>query len=155
MHEISADQWNRVIGVDLTGVFNCLKHEIAAMLTTGGGAIVNVGSVLGATAMPNASEYTAAKHGVVGLTRAAASDYATKGIRVNAVMPGVTSTPMIQRASQDPVFAAHFDAIRLRHSMERFAEPSEISAAVVWLLSDAASFVTGADLAVDGGWMAT
>ncbi|WP_241479900.1 SDR family NAD(P)-dependent oxidoreductase [Mycolicibacterium neoaurum] len=155
LHEVSSEQWARVLGVDLTGVFNCLKYEIAAMLTTGGGSIVNVGSCLGASAMPNAAEYIAAKHGVVGLTRAAAADYATQGIRVNAVMPGVTNTRMIQRASQDPTFAAHFDAIRRRHAMERFADTSEISSAVVWLLSDAASFITGADLAVDGGWLAT
>ncbi|WP_018180643.1 SDR family NAD(P)-dependent oxidoreductase [Jongsikchunia kroppenstedtii] len=154
LHELDPAQWDRAIGVDLTGVFHCLKYEIAAMLETGGGSIVNTASSLGKVAIPNASEYIAAKHGVIGLTLAAATDYGTKGIRVNSVMPGITNTTMVKRLTDDPQFSAFFDKIREHHVIGRFAEPSEIAAAVEWLLSDKASFVTGTALAVDGGFLA-
>lgn len=154
LHEISAEQWDRAIRVDLTGVFNCIKFEVLAMLKTGGGSIVNTASSLGRVAIPNASEYVAAKHGVIGLTLAAAADYGTSGIRVNAVLPGITNTTMIARLSDDPRFTAHFDKIRARHLMGRFGETTEIAQSVAWLLSDEASFVTGATLAVDGGFLA-
>ncbi|WP_208024394.1 SDR family NAD(P)-dependent oxidoreductase [Amycolatopsis pithecellobii] len=153
LHEISAEQWERAIRIDLSGVFNCLKYEALAMLETGG-AIVNTASGFGKVAAANASEYVAAKHGVIGLTLAAAADYGRRGIRVNAILPGVTNTPMIARVSQDPRFAEQFDAVRARHLMGRFAEPIEIAEAVAWLLSEHSSFVTGAALAVDGGFLA-
>ncbi|OUS79709.1 SDR family NAD(P)-dependent oxidoreductase [Rhodococcus sp. NCIMB 12038] len=154
LHELTAQQWDRAIAVDLTGVFNCLKYEIRAMLETGGGSIVNTASSLGKVAIPNASEYVAAKHGVVGLTLAAATDYGQKGIRVNAVMPGITNTALVARISADPRFAAYFDKLRDRHVLGRFGEPGEIAEAVGWLLSDSASFVTGTAMAVDGGFLA-
>ncbi|MEU9547256.1 SDR family NAD(P)-dependent oxidoreductase [Streptomyces mirabilis] len=154
LHELTSAQWDRAIRIDLTGVFNCLKYEAIAMLKTGGGAIVNTASGLSKVAIPNAAEYVAAKHGVVGLTLAAAADYGRRGIRVNAVLPGVVNTPMITRVSRDPEFVEHFDAIRDRHLLGRFAEPVEIAEAVSWLLSDQAAFVTGATLAVDGGFLA-
>lgn len=154
LHELSPEQWERAIRIDLSGVFHCLKYEVNAMLKTGGGAIVNTASSLGKVAIPNAAEYVAAKHGVVGLTLAAAADYGQCGIRVNALLPGVIDTPMIMRASQDPVFAEHFDTVRARHLLGRFGAPIEIAEAVTWLLSDHASFVTGATLAVDGGFLA-
>jgi NAD(P)-dependent dehydrogenase (short-subunit alcohol dehydrogenase family) len=154
LHQLTSDQWDRAIRVDLTGVFNCLKYEIKAMLGTGGGAIVNTASGMSRIAMANAADYVAAKHGVVGLTIAAAADYGTQGIRVNAVLPGVINTPMIQRVTQDPDFAEGFDAVRARHLLGRFGEPSEIAEAVAWLLSDSSAFVTGASLPVDGGFLA-
>jgi 2,5-dichloro-2,5-cyclohexadiene-1,4-diol dehydrogenase 1 len=154
LHELTNEQWDRAVRIDLTGVFNCVKHEVRAMLETGGGAIVNTASGLGKVAIPNASEYVAAKHGVIGLTRAAAADYGRLGIRVNAVLPGIIRTPMIERLVDDPQFSDHFDRLRERHLMNRFGEPSEIGSAVAWLLSSGAAFVTGEALAVDGGFLA-
>jgi NAD(P)-dependent dehydrogenase (short-subunit alcohol dehydrogenase family) len=154
LHELSLDQWERAIRIDLTSVFLCLKHEIIAMLKSGGGAIVNTASSLGQVAIANASEYIAAKHGVVGLTRAAAAEYARQGIRVNAVLPGIVLTPMISRLVADPAFGAFFDKVKERHPIGRFGEPREIGEAVKWLLSDGASFVNGAAFAVDGGYLA-
>ena len=105
-------------------------------------------------AIPNASEYIAAKHGVIGLTLATATDYGNQGIRVNAVRPGITNTTMVARISTNPAFAAHFDKLWERHMIGTFGEPNEIAAAVEWLLSDSASFVTGATVPVDGGFLA-
>lgn len=154
LHQISLEEWNRVIAVDLTGVFLCMKYEIEAMLKHGGGAIVNTASVLGVVAMPIAGDYTAAKHGVIGLTKAAAVDYGTKGIRVNSVLPGLIMTPIVVEALRDPGYAAQFEDIKARHLVGRPGQPSEVAAAAKWLLSDAASFVTGHSMNVDGGWTA-
>ena len=154
LHELTAEQWDRAVRIDLTGVFTCLKYEVRAMLETGGGAIVNTASGLGKVAIPNAAEYVAAKHGVVGLTRAAAADYGRLGIRVNAVLPGIIRTPMIARLVDDPQFSAHFASLRERHLMNRFGEPGEVASAVAWLLSAEAAFVHGEALAVDGGFLA-
>jgi NAD(P)-dependent dehydrogenase (short-subunit alcohol dehydrogenase family) len=148
------EQWERAIRVDLTSVFWCIKYQVLAMLETGGGAIVNTASSLGQVAIRNAAEYITAKHGVVGLTRAAGAEYGARGIRVNAVLPGIIRTPMIARLSEDPAFAAFFVKLKDRHPIGRFGEPAEIGAAVTWLLSGAASFVNGAAIAVDGGYLA-
>lgn len=154
LHELTLEQWERAIRIDLTSVFLCIKHQVRAMLTSGGGAIVNTASSLGQVAIPNASEYVSAKHGVVGLTRAAAAEYARHGIRVNAVLPGIVLTPMISRLVADPQFSAFFEKVRERHPIGRFGQPHEIGEAVTWLLSDSASFVNGTALAVDGGYLA-
>ena len=154
LHELTSQQWERAIRIDLTGVFFCLKYEIQAMLKSGGGSIVNTASALGAVAIPNASEYIAAKHGVVGLTKAAAADYGADKIRVNAVLPGIIETQMVARLATDPNFAAYFDKLRERHPIGHFGQPAEVGETVKWLLSDAASFVTGASISVDGGYLA-
>ncbi|MFY1662940.1 SDR family NAD(P)-dependent oxidoreductase [Pseudomonas sp. Pseu.R1] len=154
LHEISADAWHRIIDVDLTGVFFCMKHQIRAMLASGGGSIVNTASALGAVAIAAASDYIAAKHGVLGLTKAAAVDYGPHNIRVNAILPGIIETPMILRLSQEDNFANQFQALRERHPIGRFGKPEEVAAAARWLLSDASSFVTGTTLSVDGGYLA-
>jgi NAD(P)-dependent dehydrogenase (short-subunit alcohol dehydrogenase family) len=155
LHELTTEQWERALRVDLTSVFWCIKYQVTAMLSTGGGAIVNTASSLGQVAIKNAGEYITAKHGVVGLTRAAAADYGARGIRVNAVLPGITLTPMISRLVSDENFKPIFDRILERHPIGRFGQPSEIGEAVKWLLSADASFMNGAALAVDGGYLAT
>jgi NAD(P)-dependent dehydrogenase (short-subunit alcohol dehydrogenase family) len=154
LHELTLEQWERAIRIDLTSVFLCIKHQVKVMLKSGGGAIVNTASSLGQVAIPNASEYVAAKHGVVGLTRAAAAEYGRHGIRVNAVLPGIVLTPMISRLVADPQFSAFFEKVRERHPIGRFGQPHEIAEAVSWLLSDSASFVNGTAFAVDGGYLA-
>jgi NAD(P)-dependent dehydrogenase (short-subunit alcohol dehydrogenase family) len=154
LHELTLEEWDRALRIDLTSVFLCIKHQVIAMLKSGGGSIVNTASSLGQVAIENASEYIAAKHGVVGLTRAAAAEYGRQGIRVNAVLPGIVLTPMISRLVADPAFAAFFDKVKERHPIGRFGEPREIGAAVKWLLSDEASFVNGSAFAVDGGYLA-
>jgi NAD(P)-dependent dehydrogenase (short-subunit alcohol dehydrogenase family) len=153
LHELTTEQWERALRVDLTSVFWCLKYQVLAMLATGGGAIVNTASSLGQVAIQNASEYITAKHGVVGLTRAAAAEYGSRGIRVNAVLPGIIRTPMIARLTEDARFSAFFNKLKDRHPIGRFGEPSEIGEAVKWLLSDAASFMNGAAMACDGGYL--
>jgi NAD(P)-dependent dehydrogenase (short-subunit alcohol dehydrogenase family) len=155
LHQLTLEQWDRALRIDLTSVFLCVKHQVTAMLKTGGGAIVNTASSLGQVAIPNASEYISAKHGVVGLTRAAAAEYGRQGIRVNAVLPGIVLTPMISRLVEDPQFSAFFQKVKERHPIGRFGQPAEIGETVKWLLSDLASFVNGAAIAVDGGYLAT
>jgi NAD(P)-dependent dehydrogenase (short-subunit alcohol dehydrogenase family) len=150
--DVADADWATVLSVNLTSVFLCMKHEITAMLGGGGGAIVNTASFSGLVAVPFASAYVASKHGVVGLTKAAAVEYGRKGIRINAVCPGTTRTQMnIQRAESSPEMAKAMTDIT---PMRRLAEPSEIAASVVWLCSDAASFVNGHALPVDGGAVA-
>jgi len=153
LHELTTAQWERALRVDLTSVFWCIKYQVLAMMKSGGGAIVNTASSLGQVAIQNASEYIAAKHGVVGLTRAAGAEYGSRGIRVNAVLPGIIRTPMIARLTEDARFAAFFEKLKERHPIGRFGEPSEIGEAVKWLLSDAASFMNGAAVACDGGYL--
>ena len=149
LHEVTPDDWDRCHSVNLRGTFLCNKYQIAAMLETGGGAIVNIVSTAAMVGFPNGSEYCASKAGVLGLVRGAAIDYATKGIRINAVLPGATDTPMLSGAfATDPGLEAALAAV---HPMGRLGKPGEIAAAARWLLSDEASFVTGASYAVDGG----
>jgi NAD(P)-dependent dehydrogenase (short-subunit alcohol dehydrogenase family) len=143
--------WNRVIGINLTGVFQCMKYEIPAMLRAGGGAIVNIASILGAVGFANSPAYTAAKHGVIGLTQSAALEYAARGIRVNAVGPAFIHTPMISALEED---RASREALIAQHPMGRLGEPGEVAALVLWLSSAQASFVTGAYYPVDGGYLA-
>jgi NAD(P)-dependent dehydrogenase (short-subunit alcohol dehydrogenase family) len=144
--------WDSVIDVNLKGVWLCMKYEIPAMLEHGGGAIVNMSSAGGLVGTAGLGAYTASKHGVVGLTKVAALEYAQAGIRVNAVCPGVIRTPMVEQAVQiDPAFGQMMIA---RHPIGRIGTPEEVAAAVVWLCSDAASFVTGAALPIDGGAVA-
>lgn len=146
--DMSVEDFDRTIAVDLRGVFLCLKYEIAAMLKTGGGAIVNTASVAGVVADPGMASYVAAKHGVVGLTKAAALDYATRNIRVNAVAPGLVATPMTNRWLDDPAFAAK---LMQNSPIGRPAQPEEISGTVLHLCSSTASFITGQTFVVDGG----
>jgi NAD(P)-dependent dehydrogenase (short-subunit alcohol dehydrogenase family) len=144
--------WERTLAVNLSGVFYCMRPEIAAMRTSGG-AIVNMASALGLVGFAGAAAYVAAKHGVIGLTKTAALEYATRGIRVNAVCPGFVATPMLERAgvTTDPERQA---VIADLHAMRRLGRPEEIAGAVLYLCSDAASFVTGEALVVDGGYTA-
>jgi NAD(P)-dependent dehydrogenase (short-subunit alcohol dehydrogenase family) len=146
--EITEELFDRIVTVNLRGVFLCMKHEIPLMLEHGG-SIVNTSSAAGLVGCPGQAAYTAAKHGVVGLTKGAALDYANTGLRVNAVCPGVTDTPMIKRVSEG---TAEGEArLIAQQPIGRMGRPEEIAAAVVWLSSDAASFVVGHALAVDGG----
>lgn len=149
--EGSEENWDRVIDINLKGVWLCLKEEIAAMLEQGGGAIVNMSSVAGRVGFQNLSAYVASKHGVLGLTKTAALDYATKGIRVNAVCPGVIHTEMIDRVTGGDPEA--MEAFANMAPVERMGKPEEVAAAAVWLCSEEASFVTGEAVTVDGGFL--
>ncbi len=144
--------WDRVIDINLKGVWLCMKHEIRQMLQQGGGAIVNTSSVAGLSGSRGVSAYVASKHGIVGITKAAALEYARNGIRVNAICPGTIHTAMIDRFTQgDPQLLAQFAE---GEPIGRLGSPEEVANAVIWLCSDKASFVTGATLAVDGGRLA-
>ncbi|MGE5249401.1 MAG: SDR family NAD(P)-dependent oxidoreductase [Bacteroidota bacterium] len=149
--DYSIEGWQRIIAVNLSGVFYCMKYEIPAMLRSGGGAIVNMASILGEVSFLGAVGYVAAKHGVLGLTQNAAVEYAAKGIRVNAVGPGFISTPMIQAVEQQPDLYQQLVAL---HPMGRLGKPEEVAELVIWLSSEKASFVTGAYYPVDGGYLA-
>ena len=150
--EVDLDTWHQLIGINLTGVFVCMKHEIPAMLERGGGAIVNMASVAGLVGFPNLPAYAASKHGVVGLTRNAALEYGAQGIRVNAVCPGVIRTEMIDRliekGEQDE------ESLVTSTPLGRLGRPEEIADAVVWLCSDEARFVLGHTMTIDGAYVA-
>jgi len=152
MVDHSEEEWDRVIGINLKGVWLCMKAQIPQMLKQGGGAIVNNASVAGLVGIRRTSAYVAAKHGVVGLTKAAALEYAESGIRVNAVCPGYIDTSLV-RSVFDQLEGMEEEVIA-RHPLGRLGEPHEIAEAVVWLSSDAASFVTGHTMTVDGGYVA-
>ncbi len=144
------DGWNKVIGVNLSGVFYGMHYQLPAMLASGGGSIVNISSILGAVGTKNSPAYVAAKHGVVGLTKAAALEYADQNIRINAVGPGYIKTPLLTNALDEPTLKF----IATLHPMARLGEASEVAELVYWLSSTKSSFVTGSYYAVDGGYLA-
>jgi len=150
--EIPEDDWDRVIAINLTGVWLCMKYELAQMLAQGGGVIVNTASIMGLVGERRTGAYCAAKHGVVGLTKTAALEYAKKNIRVNAVCPGSTLTPMMRQGlERDPRLE---EAYKASHPLGRLGAPEDIGEAVMWMCSDEAAFVTGLALPVDGGYTA-
>lgn len=145
--------WEKTLSVNLSGVFYCMKYELAQMLQQGGGAIVNNASILGTVGFAGAAAYVAAKHGVLGLTRTAALEYATRGVRVNAVCPGFIETPMLSSAGllQNKDTRAMLEGL---HALNRLGRPDEVAQAVVFLASERASFITGHPMLVDGGYVA-
>src|SRR5215469_7328507 len=150
IHELSQASTAKMFSVNLMGVFLCLKHEITQMLKQGGGgAIVNTSSIAGLVGLPTSSHYVAAKHGVVGLTKTAAIEYAQDGIRVNGVNPGYIKTPMT-----DDIMKSRYEEIMAKVPVHRLGSAEEIAEAVVWMCSDKASFMTGASHVVDGGFSA-
>lgn len=148
--ELDADYWNRILAVDLTGAFLCMKHQVRAMLRGGGGSIVNIASGAGLKAVPQTYAYVSAKHGLIGLSKTAALDLATQNVRVNVVCPGLVQTPMVgfletmDDASRSWFYKAN--------ALERIGQPDEIADAALWLCSPGASFTTGVVLPVDGGY---
>ena len=150
--EISGEEWDRVMAINLRGVWSCMKHELPQMLRNGGGAIVNCSSIGGVIGVPGLAAYHAAKHGVIGLTKTAALEYATRKIRINAVCPGTINTPMAESLTGgDPKILAEF---LKDEPIGRIAEPEEVAAGVLWLCSPGASYVVGHALFVDGGYTA-
>jgi NAD(P)-dependent dehydrogenase (short-subunit alcohol dehydrogenase family) len=146
------EDWDRVMSINLKGVWLCMKAEIPQMLKQGKGAIVNTASIAGLVGLSGTVAYVAAKHGVTGLTKAAALEYAKAGIRINAVCPGYIETPLIEGAFER--MEGYKERLESRHPLGRLGQPEEIAAAVLWLSSDAASFVTGHNMTVDGGYVA-
>nr|WP_271209064.1 glucose 1-dehydrogenase [Rhodococcus wratislaviensis]GLK33516.1 2,5-dichloro-2,5-cyclohexadiene-1,4-diol dehydrogenase [Rhodococcus wratislaviensis] len=149
--DLDLEDWDRVIGINLSGVLYGMRYQIPAILASGAaeGAIVNIASVHGAVAAPGYAAYTAAKHGVVGLTRNAAAEYGAQGLRVNAIGPGYINTPMMAPAPEEVV-----TAIKAKHPLGRLGQPEEIANVTTFLLSDKASFMTGSYVRVDGGYTA-
>jgi NAD(P)-dependent dehydrogenase (short-subunit alcohol dehydrogenase family) len=148
----SEDAWDRTIAVNLKGIWLCMKYQIPQMLKQGKGAIVNNASVAGLKGFPGMPAYVASKHGVIGLTKTAALEYAKQNIRINAVCPGAIRTPMLERYMQDSKEAEQ--QLVNMEPIGRLGEPEEIAHAALWLCSEAASFITGQAIPVDGGWVA-
>ena len=149
--DYSVAGWNNLIGINLSGVFYCMKYEIPAILRSGGGSIVNMASILGQVAFANSSAYVASKHGVIGLTKNAAVEYASQGVRVNAVGPAFIRTPLIAGIEADEQVRNLLISL---HPIGRLGEPEEVAELVIWLSSDLASFVTGSYYPIDGGYLA-
>lgn len=153
LHEFSVEEFLRVVNVDLLGVALCLKHQLLQMQAQGGGAIVNIGSVSSRRPQARNGAYVAAKHGVAGLTKVASLENAARGIRINTVLPGAIETPMLAYSLTNSLFTPEQVAERLTQ-MGRFGLPEEVGRTSVWLCSDAASFITGVEVPVDGGYLA-
>ncbi len=151
MHLVQKEDWDRMMQINLSSVFYCLQAEIGIMLQSGGGRIVNVASLAGVNAVPGGSPYAAAKHGVIGLTKTAAVEYANLNIRVNSVCPGFIQTAIIDDV---PDHIIDFN-INYGVPMKRIGQPNEVANAISWLLSDAASYINGHSLFIDGGYEAT
>ena len=151
--DYSEEDWRAVIDVNLTGAWLCMKYELPIMVKQGKGAIVNMSSILGKVGFATAPAYVAAKHGLIGLTQTAALEYATQNIRINAVCPGFIYTPLLEKAGMQIGSEMH-TVISNLHPMKRMGTSEEVAGAVIWLCSDAASFVTGHSLMVDGGYTA-
>lgn len=147
--EMSGENWEKVIAINLSSVFYGMKHQIAAMLTNGGGAIVNISSILGSVGFANAPAYVAAKHGLVGLTKTTAIDYGKEGIRVNAVGPAFIETPLL--SGLDENMKAMLNTL---HPIGRLGKPEEVAELILWLSSDKASFATGSYYPIDGAYLA-
>ncbi|HSP14613.1 MAG TPA: glucose 1-dehydrogenase [Thermoanaerobaculia bacterium] len=145
----SINGWRRVIEINLSGVFYAMRAQIPRMLEAGGGAIVNMASIFGQAAHEGSAGYVAAKHGVIGLTKSAALEYAARGIRINAVGPGYIDTPMLSRLPDE-----RRKALGALHPIGRLGRPEEVAELVRWLCSDSASFITGAYYPIDGGYLA-
>ena len=150
--DCSEENFDRTIAINLKAVWLCMKYEIPQMLKQGGGSIVNTASIAGLVGFEGLPAYNASKHGVIGLTRTAALEYATKNIRVNCVCPGVIRTPMVERLLDSG--GMNETEMQAGEPVGRFGKPEEIGEGVLWLLSDAASFVTGHPLVIDGAWVA-
>jgi len=149
--DYSVEGWNRVLAINLSGAFYCMRYEIPAMLRTGGGAIVNMASILGQVGFAGSPAYVSAKHGLIGLTRTAAIEYSKANIRINAVGPAFIRTPLISVLEENP---ESLNMLVSMHPIGRLGEPEEVAEFVIWLSSSKASFVTGNFYAVDGGYLA-
>jgi NAD(P)-dependent dehydrogenase (short-subunit alcohol dehydrogenase family) len=149
--DMSIEGWNNIIAVNLSSVFYCMKYQLAQMEKQGNGAIINNSSILGSVGFANSAGYVAAKHGVVGLTRNAALEYSSKGIRINAIGPAFINTPLLTEAGIEGDIK---QALVQLHPIGRFGESNEVAELVIWLGSDKASFVTGSYYAIDGGYLA-
>jgi NAD(P)-dependent dehydrogenase (short-subunit alcohol dehydrogenase family) len=151
--DMSEDAWLKVINVNLNGVFNCMKHELTQMSKQKKGVIVNMSSILGKVGFANSSHYVAAKHGIIGLTQSAALEYATEGIRINAICPGFIQTPLLTNAGISENTDLQKYIIGL-HPMKRLGESEEVATGFIFLASDDSPFMTGTTLEIDGGYLA-
>lgn len=151
--EMSEASWLKVIGINLNGVFNCMKYELTQMVLQESGVIINIASILGKVGFSSSAHYVAAKHGVIGLTQTAALEYATKGIRVNAICPGFINTPLLTKGGINENSEVK-QAIVNMHPMKRFGTSDEIAKGFIFLASDDATFITGTALEIDGGFLA-